>query len=107
MSKQEVVINAEQLTLLKPMVFLINTARSGLVEGAALAPLKKRRRAGAGLDVFENEPPGKDDALFPAPNTVVTPHLGYKAREVLLKKLDVIFRNIVNFEQGTGANRLA
>lgn len=62
------------LALMKPTAFLINTARGGLVcEADLLEALRDRRIAGAGLDVFENEPPGKLP-LFDLNNLVVTPH---------------------------------
>jgi D-3-phosphoglycerate dehydrogenase len=67
-------INARTLALMKPTAFLINTARGGLVcEADLVEALRNKRLAGAGLDVFEEEPPGKI-ALFDLDNIVVTPH---------------------------------
>ena len=67
-------INRRTLALMKPTAFLINTARGGLVcEADLLEVLKARRLAGAALDVFEQEPPGKP-ALFDLDNVVLTPH---------------------------------
>jgi lactate dehydrogenase-like 2-hydroxyacid dehydrogenase len=101
------IINAGRLALLKPTACLINTARGGLVDGAALsAALNVGKLGGAGLDVFENEPPKPGDPLLAATNTVLTPHLGYKTREALLRKLDVTFRNIADFEKGIETNRV-
>ena len=102
------IINAEKLVLLKPAAFLVNTARGGLVDSVALsAALNAGKLQGAGLDVFENEPPKSDDPLLNAQHTVLTPHLGYKTREALLRKLDVTFSNIADFEKGIGTNRVA
>jgi len=102
------IINADRLALLKTTACLINTARGGLVDGVALsAALNAGKLGGAGLDVFENEPPQPEDSLMTAPNTVLTPHIGYKTREALLRKLDVTFRNIADFEKGIETNRVA
>lgn len=67
-------INRKTLAEMKPTAFLINTARGGLVcEADLLAALREKRIAGAGLDVFEEEPPGRIP-LFELENVVVTPH---------------------------------
>jgi phosphoglycerate dehydrogenase-like enzyme len=67
-------INKRSLALMKPTAFLINTARGGLVcEADLLETLRARRIAGAALDVFEDEPPGKTP-LFDLDNLVLTPH---------------------------------
>ena len=69
-------INRQTLALMKPTAFLINTARGAIVnEADLLEALRNKRIAGAGLDVFENEPPGKHP-LFELDNVVLTPHAG-------------------------------
>jgi D-3-phosphoglycerate dehydrogenase len=69
-------INAEMLSLMKPTAYIINTARAALIDEAALyEALKNRRIAGAMLDVFEKEPPGKDYPLVTLDNVSLTPHM--------------------------------
>jgi phosphoglycerate dehydrogenase-like enzyme len=67
-------INGRTLGLMKPTAFLVNTARGGVVhEGDLYQALKANRIAGAGLDVFDQEPPGRHP-LFTLDNVVVTAH---------------------------------
>jgi glyoxylate reductase len=75
-------IGARELALMKPTAFLINTSRGAVVDEAALTTaLLERRIAGAGLDVFENEP-DVNRALTSLPNVTFTPHLGSAVFEV-------------------------
>ena len=76
------VVGAAELALMKPSAFLINTSRSGLLDEAALiAALEQGRIAGAALDVYDVEPLPKDAPILRAPNTILTPHLGYATRD--------------------------
>jgi D-3-phosphoglycerate dehydrogenase len=75
-------LGSAQLATMKPTAVLVNTARGGLVDEAALADaLSAGRLAGAGVDVFADEPLPDDSPLRTAPNTVLTPHLGASTRE--------------------------
>ena len=68
-------VNAEHLRLMKSSAYLINTARGPIVDQKALTEiLTQRRIAGAGLDVFETEPPAENDPLLKLDNVILTPH---------------------------------
>jgi phosphoglycerate dehydrogenase-like enzyme len=75
-------LGAAELALMKPTALLVNTSRGPLVDGDALvAALRDGRIAGAGLDVYEVEPLPPGHPILSAPNTVLTPHLGYVTEE--------------------------
>lgn len=68
-------VGGQQLSLMKPTAFLVNTARGGVIDQPALVEcLKSRQIAGAGLDVLEKEPPDEDDPLLKLDNVVLSAH---------------------------------
>jgi len=79
------IINRTSLAAMKPTAFLLNTARGPLINEPDLAEaLAAKTIAGAGLDVFEQEPPAKDHPLFKFENVVITPHaagVDWKSRD--------------------------
>jgi glycerate dehydrogenase len=102
-------IGARELALMQPSALLINTARGGLVDGAALAAaLKTGRLGGAGLDVLAREPPAPDDPLLDptVPNLLVTPHVAWAAREARQRCMDEIAANIRDFRGGGRRSRV-
>jgi phosphoglycerate dehydrogenase-like enzyme len=75
-------IDARRIALMKPTAFLINTARGPIVDEAELvAALRDRRIAGAGLDVFDEEPLSAGHPFTMLPNVVLTPHIGWPTDE--------------------------
>lgn len=89
-------INKDRIDKMKANAILINTARGPVVDSSALADaLKEGKIAGAGIDVFEIEPPIKSEhPLFHAPNTIVTPHIAFASKEALLKRAVIVFENV-------------
>ncbi|WP_426569025.1 D-2-hydroxyacid dehydrogenase family protein [Streptomyces canus] len=74
-------VGADELALLKPTAYLINTSRAAIVDqDALLAALREGRIAGAGVDVFDVEPLPADHPMRTAPRLLATPHLGYVSR---------------------------
>ena len=75
-------VGARELALMRPTAFLVNTSRGPIVDERALvAALLAGAIAGAGLDVYDEEPLPPDHPLRRLPNTVITPHLGYVTEE--------------------------
>ena len=88
-------IGARELGLMKPTAYLINAARGPIVdEPALIRALSERRIAGAGLDVYENEP-RIDPALFALPNVVLSPHIGSAIHELRDAMANLVVDNIV------------
>lgn len=91
------IVNAEALSWMKPTAYLVNTARGPMVDAYALADaLREKRIAGAGIDVFDKEPPETDYPLFGLPNAILTPHLawysedaGFRIREIIMTEIDL------------------
>src|SRR6202008_3617078 len=93
--------NAARLKLMKPTAYLINTARGGIVEEAALYDaLVSGKLAGAGLDVFEQEPPSSGHSLFELPNIIIAPHVAGVTREAVDRMSEQTARNILSALDG-------
>lgn len=99
-------INADAIAKMKQGAVLLNTARGPVVDSAALAEaLNAGKLAGAGIDVFEGEPPiAEDHPLCSAKNTVLTPHVAFASREALETRADIVFANIEKWLNGAPQN---
>ena len=98
-------IGASQLALMKPAALLINTARGGLVNGAALADaLDQGALFGAALDVFEPEPPPPDDPLLRCERVVLTPHAADMTPEGVELLNEGAVDNVIAFLDGAPRN---
>lgn len=94
------VIGARELALMKPTATLVNIARGGIVDDAALVDaLRAGRIAAAGLDVYENEP-ALHPGLLAVPNVVLTPHVGSATRSSRLGMAMLAARNLLAWAEG-------
>ena len=93
--------NAARLKLMKPSAYLINTARGGIVDEKALHDaLVSGSLAGAGLDVFEQEPPPVGQALHALPNVIMAPHVAGVTVEAVDRMSEQTARNILSVLDG-------
>jgi D-3-phosphoglycerate dehydrogenase len=89
-------ISADLISTMKPTAILLNVARGAIVDNAALAQaLNEGKIAGAGLDVFDMEPPIPEEyPLLHAKNTVLTPHVAFATDESMLRRAAIVFQNV-------------
>ncbi len=101
-------INAEKLALMKPTALLINTARGPVVDSQALADaLNGGRLAGAGIDVFEMEPPVPGDhPLLTAKNVLATPHVAFATAQSMEKRAVLVCENLRAWLDGKQINKI-
>ena len=93
--------NAARLARMKPTAYLVNTARGGIIDEPALhAALTARKLAGAGLDVFEEEPTPADNPLLKLPNVIMAPHMAGVTVEAVDRMGQQTARNILSALDG-------
>lgn len=99
-------IDSEELALMKESAVLINCARGPIVNTQALAEaLNSGQIAGAGVDVFDTEPPlPSDNPLIKAKNIVLTPHIAYLTDEAMIARTHIAFDNTVAYLKGEPQN---
>lgn len=102
-------IDAKALARMRPGALVINTARGGLIDSAALAAaLREGRLGGAGIDVLPVEPPTADEPLLAAgiPNLVLTPHVAWASVKARQQALDEVAANLAAFGQSERRHRV-
>lgn len=99
-------IGKQELSKMKPSAILINVARGAVVDNEALAhALNDHVIAGAGIDVFDMEPPlPKEYPLLHAKNTVLTPHIAFSTAEAMVRRAEIVFSNVESYLSGTPKN---
>ncbi|KGK90308.1 2-hydroxyacid dehydrogenase [Clostridium sp. HMP27] len=100
------VINKDKIALMKKDSILINTARGPIVDNEALAEaLRTEKIKGAGIDVFDIEPPlDTKYPLLSTTNSVVAPHIGFATKEAMVRRAHTTFDNITKWLQGNPQN---
>ena len=94
-------VSQMELSLMKPTAYLINTSRGPIVDERALvSALRERRIAGAGLDVFDQEPLPAGHPFLELDNTLITPHLGYVTTETYTRFYGEAVEDIVGYLNG-------
>ncbi|MEE9274027.1 MAG: D-2-hydroxyacid dehydrogenase [bacterium] len=95
------IVGAEVLAAMKPTAFLINIARGGVVDEAALiGALERGEIAGAGLDVFAEEPLPAESPLWGMENVIVTPHIGGMSENYVEQVMPIVEENLRRFTRG-------
>lgn len=99
-------ISKKLIAAMKPSAILINVSRGAIVDNAALAEaLNESKIAGAGIDVFDMEPPIPEDyPLLHAENTVLTPHVAFATDESMLRRAKIVFQNVEAYLAGNPEN---
>ena len=94
-------ITAEDIALMRPTAYLINTSRGPIVdEGALIDALREHRIAGAGLDVYDVEPLPVDHPLRSLPNTLLLPHIGYVTSDIYRQWFGQVVEDVLAFTDG-------
>jgi D-3-phosphoglycerate dehydrogenase len=101
----ERLIGKRELEIMKNGAIIVNTSQGKIIDEEALnEALKSGKVSYAGLDVFEEEPPAKDNPLFKLNNTILTPHIGFNTIEAAKRCSDICIDNVAKFLEGQPQN---
>ena len=101
----ERLLGKKEFEVMKKGVIIVNTSQGKVIDEKVLSEaLKSGRVSYAGLDVFEEEPPSKDNPLFKLNNTILTPHVGFHTIEARKRCSDLCIDNVVKFLEGKPQN---
>jgi phosphoglycerate dehydrogenase-like enzyme len=104
-SETERLIGRKEIEAIKNRAVLINTSQGKVIdEKALIEAVTSEKISFAGLDVFEEEPPARDNPLFKLDNTILSPHIGFHTVEAAKRCTDICIDNIVNFLEGHPQN---
>lgn len=104
-AETEGLLGAKEIAAMKKGAVIINTSQGKVIDENALAnALKSGRLSSAGLDVFEEEPPSKDNPLFKLDNVVLSPHIGFHTVEAIKRCTDICIDNVAKFLEGRRQN---
>jgi len=104
-SETEGLIGKKEIEAMKKGAVIINTSQGKVIDEKALIDaLKSGKLSYAGLDVFEQEPPAKEDPLFKLDNTILSPHIGFHTVEAAKRCTDICIDNVVKFLGGHSQN---
>ena len=104
-SETERLIGKKEMEAMKNGAVLINTSQGKVIDEKALIDaLKSGKISFAGIDVFEEEPPSKDNPLFKLDNTILSPHVGFHTIEAAKRCTDICIDNVLKFLEGHPQN---
>lgn len=100
-------INKDTISKMRDGVYIINTARGGIINEKDMADaLKTGKVAGLCADVVSSEPPKNDNPIIHAPNTIITPHIAWASIDARGRLMDITKNNLISFLNGKSINRV-
>jgi D-3-phosphoglycerate dehydrogenase len=98
-------LGRNEISMMKRGAILINTSQGKVVDEKALIDaLRSNKLSYAGLDVYAEEPPARDNPLFALANTVLSPHIGFHTAEAKVRCTDICIDNVASFLAGHPKN---